>query len=208
MRPDPPNSTGTRCDSLAARAANMAFSFDEKGERPTLAGTGVPVRVCLADAKRLGASLGADVGCEGPVPCGKDLRSVAGDPGAVDHVHASARRPTGTHGCQGSHPGRSRGTRGQVSTATPAKLDFRAAAAADEGFMDAMSMGSDRSMACRTRSARRTRPHSRKPASDAASCRWQVLERKADAVCPPTVTLQGPARRVGCRSPGSGPDRP
>ena len=35
----------------------MAFSFVEKGERPTPAGTGVPVRVCLAQAGRLGAGL-------------------------------------------------------------------------------------------------------------------------------------------------------
>ena len=39
-----------------------------------------------------------------------------------------------THGCQSSHPGRSQGTRGQVSTATPAKRTSRTAGAADEGF--------------------------------------------------------------------------
>lgn len=30
-RPDPPNSTGTRCDALAAGVADMGFSFGKKG---------------------------------------------------------------------------------------------------------------------------------------------------------------------------------
>ena len=42
VRPDPPNSTGMRCDSLAAKAANMAFSFDEKGNAQPWRGLGSP----------------------------------------------------------------------------------------------------------------------------------------------------------------------
>lgn len=135
-----------RRGSTAAMTANMGFSFDEKGERPTLAGTGVPVRVCLARARRLGTGLERPAWDEGPTPCGVGLRSTGGSREATIYVQASARRPTGSQGCGGSHPGRGRGTRGQVSTATPAKLDFRAAGAADEGLVNAMSTGSRSSM--------------------------------------------------------------
>ncbi len=128
-RPDPPNSTGTRCDALAAGVADMGFSFGEKGERPTLAGTGVPVWVCLADAKRLGTGH-EDRWVEGPVPRGKGPCSLAYRGEAVRHRGRSARTPTATLGCRSSHPSRSRGTQGQVTTATPAGLDFDTAVAA------------------------------------------------------------------------------
>jgi len=72
----------------------MGFSFDEKGERPTLAGTGVPVRVCLADARRLVTGLERPVRDEGPTPDGAGLRSVRGSREAAVQMHAPARRPT------------------------------------------------------------------------------------------------------------------
>lgn len=52
---------------------------------------------------------------------------------------ASAQTPMGTQGCKEQPSRRRRETRRQVTTATPAGLDFRAVGAADEGFVNAMS---------------------------------------------------------------------
>lgn len=160
-----------RRGSTAVDTASMGFSFGEKGERPTLAGTGVPVRVCLAQARRLGTGLGRPAWDEGPTPCGVGLRSMGSNREAAIHVHASARRSTVTHGCQSSQPGRSRETRGQVSTATPAALDFRTAEAVDEGLVDAMSTGSLLSMGSGGR--RGALPRHRHPKATATQAGFQ-----------------------------------
>lgn len=85
---------------------------------------------------------------EGLQPRGASLRSMA----RSARLHVIRLVPAcplaETHGRQSSRPNRSRGTRGQVTTATPAGLDFRAARAAGEGFVDTMSTGSHASMRC------------------------------------------------------------
>ena len=64
------------------------------------------------------------------MPCGKGPCSMARRGEAARHRERSALTPTDTLGSRSSRPGKSQGTRGQVTTATPAGLDFGAAEAA------------------------------------------------------------------------------
>ena len=146
-RPVPPNSTGTRCNALTVGTADMGFSFGEKGERPTLAGTGVPVRVCLADARRLGAGLG---GGRGMKALCRLARAFALWRAAVKlHVIGKVGRTADRNSRLPKRPpwripGNSRA--GNDCDASEAGL--RRSRGCEEGFVDAMSTGSPYSMVC------------------------------------------------------------
>ena len=134
-------------------------------ERPSLAGNmGFPVwDAPPRTAKRLGSAPGGAHRKKAQGPCGQGLRSMPMSASArSDGIHGMqvATRPEGRaaghtdqpdggtehSAMRMAGPDRGRGSTRQVTTATPAKLDFRASRPADEGCADAMSAKSTASV--------------------------------------------------------------
>lgn len=156
-RPEPPSNTPMGRGSRFAGTTIMGFSFRGEEERPSPAGnSGSPVRDAPPrTAERLGSA-----------PDGARRKKARGPCGAGPSLDATvsrrARRRLPAHampfdrGRRAGHrvqpvgrtehsticmagPDRSRGFKRQVTTATPARLDFRASRPADEGCADTMS---------------------------------------------------------------------
>lgn len=134
-RPEPPSSVGTGRNTLVETTGHMGFSFAMKGNTQSRQGNmGFPVAgrsvwrsnsACALEARAVeGPGIRRDAGLRA-VPCSPKATQQAIDFSAVAEALAVSQ-VTGTR--------TNRIDRGQVTTATPAKLDFRTAEAAGEGL--------------------------------------------------------------------------
>ena len=88
---------------------------------------------------------------------------------------------------------------GQVTTATPARLDFRAAEAAGEGCADAMSASSPPSMVARADRLHAARQHQPESPDLARACQWRFATTGRDRPTNVALSCEGMRERGNLR---------